>query len=126
YICKACRNKIPIMDIEGIFLDEVQSYSVSPDRIAAYLQQANATLAEKGGLLDLQQTALQKVQEEIGRVYKLYQEGRVDSAAFGNFYKPLEERKKQIESDLPRLQAEIDVCKISTLSAQEVASEAQN
>ena len=35
------------------------------------------------------------------------------------------ERKKQLEADIPRLQAEIDLGKVETLSAEEVASEAE-
>jgi hypothetical protein len=39
---------------------------------------------------------------------------------------PLEERHKQLEGGLPRLQAELDVCQVRAISAEEVATEAQN
>ena len=48
------------------------------------------------------------------------------SAGFGKFYKPLEERAKQLEDSIPGLQAAIDLCRVNNLSAEEIASEAVN
>jgi site-specific DNA recombinase len=126
YVCGKCRNKIAIVDLEGIFCDELQGYSFSADKIKAYMEKADETLVEKQRLLELQRSQLQKTRAEIERVYKLYQDGQLDSAGFGKFYKPLEDRTKQLEADLPRLQAEIDVGRVETISAEEIVSEAQN
>ena len=126
YVCGKCRNKIAIVDLEGIFCDELQGYSFSADKIKAYLEKADETLVEKQRLLELQRSQLQKTRAEIERVYKLYQDGQLDSAGFGKSYKPLEDRTKQLEADLPRLQAEIDVGRVQTISAEEIVSEAQN
>ena len=125
YVCRACRNKIAIVDLEGIFAEEIQDHSLSVERIKAYLDQADGTLVEKERLLAHQRSEVQKAQAEIERVYRLYQEGQLDPAGFGKFYKPLEERKGQLEADIPRLQAEIDSGRVQTLSAEEVASQAQ-
>jgi site-specific DNA recombinase len=126
YICKGCKNKIPIVDLEGIFCDEIQGFSLAKDQITAYLQKADETLADKERLLKIQETEQQKLQQEITRVYRLYQDGQLDSQGFGKFYKPLEERGKQLEDAIPRLQAEIDLYKVNSLSAEEVVSEARN
>ena len=126
YVCRECRNKIAIVDLEGIFCDEIQDYSFSADKIKAYLEKADDTLAEKGRLLEHQRSELQKARSEIDKVYRLYQDNQLDAAAFGKFYKPLEERTKQLEADLPRLQAEIDACQVDALSAEEIVTEAQN
>ena len=125
YVCRACRNKIAIVDLEGFSTDEIRAYSFSADRIKAYLDQADGTLVEKERLLEHQKSEVQKVRSEIDRVYRPYQEGQLDPAGFGKFYKPLEERQKQIEADLPRLEAEIDTGRVETLSAEEVASQAK-
>ena len=111
---------------ENIYVEQIEAYSLSSDRIAAYLKQADGTLLEKENLLKHQQEELQKLEHEIDRIYRLHQDGHIDGAGFGRFYKPLEERRKQLEDDLPRLQAEVDVCKVDNLSAEEVAKEAQN
>src|SRR5437899_3478928 len=37
YVCQKCLNKIAIVDLEGIFCDEIQSFSFSSERIKAHL-----------------------------------------------------------------------------------------
>ena len=93
--------------------------------LLAYLKQSDEALADKENLLKHQQAELQKLQQEIDRIYHLFQDQQIDGPGFNRFYQPLEERRKQLESDLPRLQAEIDVGRQYTLSAEEVATEAQ-
>jgi hypothetical protein len=51
---------------------------------------------------------------------------QLDTSSFGRFFQPLEERRKQLEIDIPRLQAQIDITTVQAISAEEVASEAQN
>ena len=92
----------------------------------SWFQKADDSLVEKQRLLELQRSQLQKTRAEIERVYRLYQDGQFDSVGFGKFYKPLEDRTKELEADLPRLQAEIDVGRVHTISAEEIVSEAQN
>src|ERR1035438_8350376 len=70
YVCGKCRNKIAIVDLEGIFCDELQGYSFSADKIKAYLEKADETLVEKQRLLELQRSQLQKTDRKSDRVYK--------------------------------------------------------
>jgi site-specific DNA recombinase len=74
----------------------------------------------------VQKEELKRVQKEIQRTYDLYQQEKLDADGFSAFYNPLVERKKQIEEGLPRLQAEVDVLKVSSLSAEEIASQASS
>lgn len=126
YVCRKCRNKIPIADLEAVFRDEIADFSISGEAIAAYLRQADEGLREKQQLLELQRAEFGKIQKEITRVYDLYQSEQLEAESFGRFFKPLEERRKQIEAGIPKLEAEIDISKVSTLSSREVASEAQS
>jgi site-specific DNA recombinase len=107
-------------------MEDLKRYSLSPDKIRAYLNKADKVMSEKANLLQAQEHELEKTQQEMARTYKLYQEGQLDTGGFGRFYKPLEERRKQLEDSLPKIQAEIDLCKVNNLSAEEVGSEIQN
>lgn len=126
YVCSKCRNKIPIVDLEGIFYDELKAFFVAPQRIAQLLEEANRTTAEKQLTLTQQQKEIQKVQDEINRTHQLYLQGQVPLERFGEFYKPLEERLKQLQEEALKLQAEIDYQKVNNLSAEEVVQEAEN
>ncbi len=126
YVCRKCRNKIPVVDLEGFFADEIKAFSLSPEQINAHLCEADKTIAEKEELLRLQLADQRKLQGEITNVYRLFQEGQIDSKGFGKFYQPLDERGKQLEQSIPKLQAEIDLAKVNGASAEEVVSEARN
>jgi site-specific DNA recombinase len=126
YVCRACRNKIAITDLDAIFMDEIKGFSLSPDTIANYLKSSNDTAREKERLLAVQREELQRVQKEIQRTYELYQQEKLDSAGFSKFYGPLNERQKQIQAAIPSLEAELDMLKVNSLSAEEVATQAGN
>jgi site-specific DNA recombinase len=67
-----------------------------------------------------------KVAEEIKRIYRLYSEGGLTADGFGSFYRPLEKRQKQLEEEIPRLQADIDVLKINQVSSETIMAEAKD
>ena len=122
YICSKCRNKIPLEDLEAVFHSEVQSVLTSDDEISTILESASQTVKEKTELLAVLEKDMAKLGTEIDKLYDLYQSGMIDKTGFGAKYKPLSERRDQLDNQLPALQAEIDVLKISHLS-QEVAIE---
>jgi site-specific DNA recombinase len=125
YVCRKCHNKIPIVDLEGIFHDELKAFFANHERIAEHLQAANRNLTEKEALLDAHQREIQKVREDMTRTHRLYLDGQITAQGFGQFYKPAEEKLNQLTSELPKLQAEIDFLKVNNLSADEVLHEAQ-
>ena len=124
YVCRACRNKIAITDLDEIFCDEIKTYSVSPQAIANYLKTSNETAAGKERLAAVQREELERIRKEMQRTFDLYQQEKLDAEGFDKFYAPLNERKKQIESTLPSLEAEVDILKVNALSAEEIASQA--
>ena len=125
YVCVKCHNKIPITDLEAIFHDELQMFFTSPEKIARHIVTANQAVAEKEQLLATHQLAVQQVREELTRTHRLYLDGHVTAQGFGEFYRPAEERLKQLTKELPKLQAEVDHLKVDTLSADAVLSEAR-
>lgn len=126
YVCSACKNKIPIEVLEGIFYDQLRGYFLSPEDIENSIQAASASIQEKQERLDIHLKQLEKVKAEIDRNYRLYHDAKLPPKSFARFFKPLEEREKQLEADLPRLQAELDALKINQLSSEEVVAEASD
>ena len=126
YVCSACKNKIPIEVLDGIFYDQLKGFFLSRDDIAKALETAHTSIGEKQKRLDAHTKEIEKVKAEIERVYRLYQDDKVAPEAFNRFFLPLAEREKQLEADLPRLQAELDALKINQLSSEEVMAEASD
>src|SRR5581483_3661179 len=124
YICSGCKNKIPIEILEGIFYEQLKGYFTSKDEVSKEIERASKSIVEKEVALQMHRKELEKVTAEVQRVYELYVNKQIDGDGFARFYKPLESRKKQLENEEPRLQAEVDVLRINNLSTGHVVNEA--
>jgi len=126
YICHACRNKIPADDLEAVYLEQLKGFFLSRHEVTAHLSKANDALSGKEELVNVKRRELAKLQAEIDRVYRLYVEEKLTPDEFAGFFKPLQERKKALEDEIPRAEADLDYQKITSLSADEILSEAHD
>ena len=126
YVCTACRNKIPIVDLEGIFLDELKGYLRSPENVANYLSRAGETISEKASLSETLRKEQQRLKEEADKTYRLYLDGALTVPQFKEIFQPLDARRHQIEEELPRVEAEIDLLKVNGLSSEQIMAEARD
>jgi site-specific DNA recombinase len=126
YVCYHCRNKIPLTDLETVFHDQLKSFFFSPTDIAGYLESADQTLKAKGELLQSLEKEADKIRRESDKLYQLYLADEITKHGFGTKHRPLEERLRQIEDHMPRLQAELDFLKVQYLSGDEILNEARD
>jgi len=126
YVCSKCRNKMPVGDLEAVFHEQLKHFFFSSDEIAHHLEEANATIKAKVELLHTLEGERAKLTKETDKLYDLYQSGMIDKVGFGAKYHPLAERQRQLEEELPSIQAEIDVLKIAHLSHEEIITEARD
>lgn len=119
YVCEGCRNKIPIIDLEAVFLSELHRFLVSPEEIEAHARAAGEALGERQVLLERRGAELRKLDADESRVLEMYHAGELTKEDFLRLHRPLSARRRQIDDELPRLQAEIDVMRISALSREE-------
>ncbi len=104
----------------------MKGFFLSPDEIAKQIERGDENIAEKEKLLGVLQSEREKVEQEMQRTYRLYQDGSITSDGFGKFYRPLEERQKQLDQEIPQLEADLDVLKINHLSSDKILSEAND
>jgi len=126
YVCRACKNKIPVGDLERVFQEQLRGFVLSEDVIRAHLLQADQEIGEKEQLLGALEAEHGRVKAEMDRLFDLYAAGELPKRGFGERYRPLEERVVQIEDEIPRLKGEIDFRKIALLSSEEVIAEARD
>lgn len=124
YVCGECRMKIPADDLEAIFVGQLEQFLVSPTEIDAYLGRAASTLEEKQALLESRKKEAEKVRRDSDRTYQLFLDRELDQKPFSRLFKPLEERQRQLEEELPKLQAEIDFLTVNSISADQIVSDA--
>jgi len=126
YTCYKCHNKISTADLEEIFHQQLKSFFFSPDVISKYLEQADTVVKEKQDLLHTLTEEEKNINRDIDKIYQLYLDDQIDKEGFGQKYKPLNERVKQISDQIPQIQAEIDFLKIQYASSDEILHEAKD
>jgi len=126
YVCKACRNKIAIQDLEDIFLEQIESYLLSATEIRDYMRAKNRDLAAKQELLAAIEREERNLRAEMEKVYRLYVTDQITPEGFGGRYKPMEERLRQIGEERPRTAAAIDFLRINLASEDQIFTDARN
>lgn len=126
YVCRSCRNKVPITDLDGIFHEQLRNFLVSPSEIAAHLAAGSELVKAKEELLSVLTQEQRKVSNDLDKLFELYQEGHLSKQDFGPRHKPLNDRLKEIERELPALEAELDVMRINQISEVELISGGQD
>ena len=124
YRCDGCGARIPCMDLEAIFLDQLRGYFADPERIAGHIRAAEKNSREKTDLLAMSVGEIAKVKEQMTRTHQLYLAGAASIERFKELNDPLEDRLRQLQEERLRLQAEVDVGKADTLTAEAVIEEA--
>lgn len=126
YICSSCRSKIPTEDLESVFHEQLKNFFFTPKEIVKYLEQADNTIKEKQELLATLEKEKQKINQGMDKTYRLYLDDKISPEGFGHRYKPLEERSKQLENEIPKIQGEIDFLKIQYLSSDQIICNAKD
>jgi site-specific DNA recombinase len=126
YTCPKCRNKIRESDLEEIFCQQLKDFTLLPEELENYLLKANEVIREKEERLNGLIQEEREIRKEMDRIYRLYIDDKIDADGFGEKYKPLEIRLKQIKNQIPELQGEIDFLKIQALSRDEILSQAKD
>jgi site-specific DNA recombinase len=126
YVCMACRNKIPVVDLESVFHEQLRQFFVSAEEIASHLEAADEVIAGKNDLLATLRGEQTKLTTEAEKLYRLYLEDRLSPESFQKRNRPLEERLRQLEDEIPRLEGEIDFLRIQFLASGNIAEEAHH
>jgi site-specific DNA recombinase len=126
YFCRKCCNRIPIIDLETIIRTELKVFFGQAEKVARHLVEAERNLSEKSALLDAHRREMQKLKEEMRQTHQLYLSQQISGDGFRDLYTPAEERMKQLQAELPKLEAEVDLLKINKLSADDVLHESDS
>jgi site-specific DNA recombinase len=126
YVCRKCLTKVSVDDLETIFHEQLKGFLLSPEEIARHLEEANETVQAKQESLGALEAEGRQLAHDMDKTYLLYLADQIAPEGFGRIYRPLEERKRQIEDELPRLQAELDVLKIQLISQDDILAQARD
>lgn len=124
YICFKCRTKIPIVDLDALFREELKGYFLDPKQLASYLRGSDKAVSETTKLLQALRREQHNLKQEMDSTFQLYSAGGLTADQFRQRYQPLDARRGQLETEVPRAEAELAVLKVDGFSAEHVHSEA--
>lgn len=122
--CKKCKNRIGVDDIDEIYQTYLKDYlnGINP---AEYYEQTDLQLEEKKALLATTTKERNRLAKRMNDLLTLRLDGELSKESFALEYKPMEERVAQLDTQLPQLEAEIDVRTIQLMSTDRVLTEAK-
>lgn len=119
YRCPNCQNKIPIADLEEVFRGQLEHFLLSPAETAAHAQAAREVANEKEALIEAARAELRKLQADEDELFALHQRREIPTEGFGLRYNPILARRKELDAEIPRLQAECDLIRLNLLNQEE-------
>jgi site-specific DNA recombinase len=126
YVCEKCRTKIPIIDLDSLFHEQLAGYLMSPEKAAEYVNSAGQFIADKVALLESLNAELRKVKEEGEKVFQLYYDGGLTAEQFKVKYAPIDTRRGQLEAEIPKAEAHVAAAKVDGLSAEQIIADGRN
>lgn len=116
YKCKICKRKIDVEDLDTIYHEQLKSFFLTNSDYNSLNASAQKNIQEKEDLLKLMQAEYEKLYKQVQIQTDLRVNGELSKEDFAKFYKPSEQRLRQIEKQMPEIEAEIDFQKIQSLS----------
>jgi site-specific DNA recombinase len=126
YTCKSCKNRIAVEDIDEIYHSQLQAFLLTDTDLETYLRESNTLMQEKERLLSLAQGEVNSLRKQMKEFIDMRVNRELSPERFQEYYKPVELQLKQLEHQIPELEAEIDFLKIQYLSSDTVLEEARN
>lgn len=124
YVCKSCKNRIAVEDIDDIYQVYLKGY-LNDINSKEFLKESDSVVSEKKMLLAFTVTEHAKLSRQTKELMDMFMEGKLTKEAFPSMMNPLQERLLQLQSQIPDLESEISYREIQMLSSDTVLSEAK-
>lgn len=126
YKCTPCKRKITVQDLDEIYHAQLKSFLLIDDDKNSIAEKSDLLLGEKQTLLSTRKEEYSKLKKRLEIQWNLRVDGELSKEDFQRFYQPVQEQLRQMEDQLPELEAEIDFLKIQYLSSDVVMTEARD
>lgn len=123
YVCRSCKNRIPMDVLEECFLAEISSAGLTSADLDLRRKEADRKIAELSDLIETHSETIRKVDRDIGTLLELYQKEALDEHEFKQRYERQKERKLELTEQLPRLLARRDAIEVSVSNAEKAIKE---
>lgn len=126
YKCKKCRHKIDVADIDEIYHEQLKTFLLTDADIESITESNDSILQTKQTLYRTTLNESQSLKKKVNELVNLRISGELQKDDFAILYRPIEEQLRQLEKQLPELEAEVDFLKIQNLSTETIIEEAKD
>lgn len=112
YQCKACKRKIRSSDLEEIYHEQLKSFLLADEDIAAVISKAQIEINEKEILLKQQKEEFESLSKQVKELVNMKIESQINMSDFDRLYAPINIQLRQIEKHFPELEAELSFLKL--------------
>jgi len=126
YTCSKCRTKVAAAALEEIFREQLRAFLLSPEELTEALHRADGEIVSREESLVALESEVANVAQEVEKLYRLYASGNMSADGYGRTARPLEDRQRALDDEIPRVRGEVDFLKIQNLSRDEVLEEAKD
>jgi site-specific DNA recombinase len=107
YVCAECGNRIPMTDLENVFLEEITSFLHSQKGVATESISGDPELAQQHELLRRMEKESDRIDEEISKAERLYEDGRITVERFESIHRPLQDKHRAVQRELGKIKAKL-------------------
>lgn len=122
--CKQCKRKIQSKDIDEIYHEQLKVFLLSETDFAAMQSKTGEVINSKLNLLSDLENTYSNLRKKLEKQLELRMSGELSKEDFKVFYDPINSRLREIENQIPELQAEIDFLRIKALSSETILEDA--
>jgi len=126
YVCRKCKNKITIDDMNAIFHHELKGFLFSREKIAAHLSDAENSIHSKQKELEVLQKKERILGEELGNMIRLNTKGVLSDNDFSEQYDPLSEQRSQVRVHIADTQSELTNLNQYVLDSDQILDETKD
>jgi site-specific DNA recombinase len=125
YTCRGCTAKINEDSIMNLFKDCIKSLALDPNRLNDALKPSDDVVKRKKVQLKHLHSELKNIGRKTDSLLDLWSDESIVKATFTEKCRKLEERREQIEKEIPHVQAQIDHAEISETGKGYILSQTQ-
>lgn len=100
YSCPKCKVRIDKDDLEDIFKTRLEQFTISEEELNEYSKSSEQEILLKKDEIEYAKKQIAELQQKMDRLITLNIEGQIPSNGFKQHYKPLFERKEQLNQNL--------------------------
>lgn len=125
YYCRACRNKLPLQDLEAIFRSQLHDFFMSDEQLGDFRASTSETIAAKMEQIDVLKRERQTLSTRRDEAWRGYNDGVIERERFKELEQEASARVTAIDCAIPELIDEIEHLKRANQMSGEIVEGAR-